>query len=79
MNHPRRFAGQHLNEDSATEDMHQMMSSQGNLMALGDYSDASEYNNKNPRLYKVNHFILPVLFLELIALGSLGALAYYLR
>ncbi|GAV08296.1 hypothetical protein RvY_18011 [Ramazzottius varieornatus] len=79
MNQPRRSAGHHLNEDSAAEDMQHMMSSQGNLMALGDYSDASEYNNKNPRLYKVNHFILPVFFVELIALGSLGALAYYLR
>ncbi|OQV16130.1 putative Phospholipid phosphatase-related protein type 5 [Hypsibius exemplaris] len=60
------------------EDMHQMLS-KGDLVALGDYSDASEYNNKNPRLYKVNHFVLPIFFLEIVAVGCVGALAYYLR
>ena len=58
--------------------MHHMLS-KGDLVALGDYSDASEYNNKSPRLYKVNHFVLPIFVLEVVAVGCVGALAYYLR
>jgi hypothetical protein len=61
-----------------SDDMHHMLT-KGDLVALGDYSDASEYNNKSPRLYKVNHFVLPIFFLEVVAIGCVGALAYYLR
>ena len=70
--------GLHGDHRLGRDDMHHILS-KSDLAMLGDYSDTSEYNQKNPRLYKVNHFVLPLFFLEIIAVGCIGTLAYFIR
>ncbi|XP_055338580.1 phospholipid phosphatase-related protein type 1-like [Paramacrobiotus metropolitanus] len=78
MHSHNRNTGGHLHSAYIADDMHHMLN-KADLGTYGDYSDSSDYNPKHPRIYKVNHFVLPLFCLEAIALGCVGALAYYLR